>query len=333
MSGALAALRPTVGDHVAASLADDALHLILMPTEACNFRCVYCYESFAHGRMARPVVDGIKRLLARRVSSLSSLTLSWFGGEPLLAREIMEEILEEAGALARAHPAMRLVSDVTTNAFHLTPEVFSRLVRLGVWRYQITLDGTREKHDRKRRRADGVGTFDRIWSHLLAMRDEPKDFSVLVRVHACPDNEEDLAALLGDFQRAFGDDRRFEVFLRTLERLGGPSDDKLVTFAPPQGREAISRLRGLALARGIRHRTPADAGGVCYAAKGNSFVIRADGRINKCTVALETRENQVGRLREDGRMELSAPMVGRWMRGLPSGDPRALQCPLEEIAS
>src|SRR5688572_26691637 len=28
-----------------------SLQLILMPTEECNFRCVYCYESFARGTM------------------------------------------------------------------------------------------------------------------------------------------------------------------------------------------------------------------------------------------------------------------------------------------
>ena len=44
-------------------LASNLLHLILMPTEQCNFRCTYCYEDFAHDRMSPRVVAGIKRLL------------------------------------------------------------------------------------------------------------------------------------------------------------------------------------------------------------------------------------------------------------------------------
>ena len=61
------------------------LHLILLPTEACNFRCVYCYESFRLKRMEPWVVEGIKRLLSRRAPDLRALSISWFGGEPPLA--------------------------------------------------------------------------------------------------------------------------------------------------------------------------------------------------------------------------------------------------------
>ena len=38
------------------SLTPSLLHLILLPTEACNFRCTYCYEDFRLGRM-EPVVE------------------------------------------------------------------------------------------------------------------------------------------------------------------------------------------------------------------------------------------------------------------------------------
>lgn len=31
---------------------DSSLHLIILPTEQCNFRCKYCYESFKKGKMS-----------------------------------------------------------------------------------------------------------------------------------------------------------------------------------------------------------------------------------------------------------------------------------------
>jgi len=35
-----------------------SLQLILMPTEACNFRCTYCYEDFNHNQMRPELVRG-----------------------------------------------------------------------------------------------------------------------------------------------------------------------------------------------------------------------------------------------------------------------------------
>ena len=66
-------------------LAADVLHLILLPTEACNFRCTYCYEDFRLGRMSEDVVRGVEALLSRRAEGLARLEISWFGGEPLAA--------------------------------------------------------------------------------------------------------------------------------------------------------------------------------------------------------------------------------------------------------
>src|SRR5262245_31032656 len=42
------------------SLANNILQLILMPTEACNFRCTYCYEDFRYQSMHPDVVLGVK---------------------------------------------------------------------------------------------------------------------------------------------------------------------------------------------------------------------------------------------------------------------------------
>ena len=44
------------------------LHLIVLPTEACNFRCTYCFEDFKLKRMEPWVVLGLERWLTSRAS-------------------------------------------------------------------------------------------------------------------------------------------------------------------------------------------------------------------------------------------------------------------------
>lgn len=54
-------------DQVVQALSSSNLELIILPTEHCNFRCLYCYEDFQVGRMKRPVVESIKKLISLRM--------------------------------------------------------------------------------------------------------------------------------------------------------------------------------------------------------------------------------------------------------------------------
>src|SRR5258708_7739425 len=140
-----------------------------MPTEACNFRCFYCYEDFLVGRMAPSVVRGLERLLEARAPTLEHLTLSWFGGEPLLERDLVLGLLAHVAHLRELHPRMQLESDITTNAWHLDRPLFDRLLALGVTTWQISFARPKGVHDLRRRRAHGRGTFRRTWRNVSAL--------------------------------------------------------------------------------------------------------------------------------------------------------------------
>jgi uncharacterized protein len=309
-------------------LASNVLHLILMPTEACNFRCTYCYEDFKLKRMAPAVLRGVKNHLAARASELVQLDVGWFGGEPLLARDIIEDVMEHVRALQREHPRLSVRSDITTNAWHLTRPVFERLLELGVGRFQVSFDGPREHHDTKRRLADGRGTFDRVWANVRALRDVPGEFQIIVRVHVDRDNVGLVPRFLDECRTAFGGDPRFEVYLRNLARMGGPNDAALNVFEQGESDAEIRALEAYARGRELAPYDVQSIASICYASKANSFLVRADGRLNKCTKVLEHPANQVGRLREDGTLEISSEKMLRWMRGLRSAHPIELLCPM-----
>lgn len=307
---------------------DRSLQLIILPTEACNFRCIYCYEDFAHQRMDSEVIDGVMNLLSRRAAQLGAIHLSWFGGEPLLAHDIVERILEHVEQLRREHPSLRLFSDMSTNGYLLTPRLFSRLLELGVSQYQVSFDGAQEAHDKKRLLASGRGTFNRIWNNLVGISKLPGTFTLFVRVHVASDNLQSVDEVVGKFDQEFGGDERFKIFFRELSRMGGPNDDVLPILDRREGERVVRSLSLQAASRSLPHITTSDTTPICYAAQGNSFVVRADGRLNKCTVALEDPANQVGRLRANGDVELELPTMRYWLRGLQSRSPAELGCPM-----
>lgn len=314
----------------------ELLHLIVMPTEQCNFRCTYCYEDFEAGQMKPAVVGAVKALLARRAPKLRALRLGWFGGEPLLAHRVVAEVTAFAAALAASRPGLAFQADVTSNAWLLKPPLFAALTAAGIGAWQITLDGAPADHDRARRRADGRGSFEQIWANLLAIRDSDAPVTVMLRLHLSPDNAGGLDALIALLRRELLPDRRFTTHLHAVGRWGGPNDAQLAVFDPQQTGPLVAAVHQ-ALYAGLRPdrlapappRSPAAR--ACYAARANAMLIRADGRLARCTLALRDPRNTVGALLPDGRVQLDPDKLAPWLRGLEDLDEGALTCPYQGL--
>lgn len=317
---------PAFRVQLAESLTDRALHLIVLPTEQCNFRCTYCYEDFTVGRMDEAVVGGIKRLIDRRAADLRRLDVSWFGGEPLLARPIVEELSAHLADLAAARPGLQYQADMTTNGYLLDTGTARRLAALGVDRYQISLDGPAEAHDTTRLRADGRGSFDRIWRNLLAIRDSALPVRVLLRVHLTPANLPLMPGFLARLRDTFLRDERFTLHLKPVERMGGPNDRTMEILEQGLRPKVLDELTAVAY-DGLPAAPEPDELPVCYAARPNSLVIRADGTVGKCTVALTDPANAVGRLLPDGTLRIDDERLAPWVRGWATGDESAVHCP------
>jgi uncharacterized protein len=315
-------------------ITDKYLHLILMPTEKCNFRCTYCYEDFAVGRMSRDTVMGIKALLDRRANDLEKLQFSWFGGEPLIAKNIVLEISEYATGLVRKYPKLRYESDMTTNAYFLDHSTISSLAEVGVRFYQISLDGPRDIHDKSRIRADGSGTYDKIWQNLLAIRNSSLPVSILLRLHFTVDTVEFLEPLIKDIKKEFIHDSRFSVVFRAIERWGGTNDDSIKIFTEVEKEEVTKLLKIKLFGENITS-SPSlfETGEVCYASRPNSLVIRSNGDVGKCTVALYDERNKIASLQSDGTLKLIPGRFAPWVRGIETLDLATLKCPLVGLPS
>jgi uncharacterized protein len=304
---------------------DRVLHLIVMPTERCNFRCTYCPQSFLHGKMTDSVVGSVKHLIQRRAPELDVLQISWFGGEPLLAAGVVLEVSEHARQLAAAGQ-MRFEGSITTNAFLLSEELFPELVGAGVTQFNISLDGLGDVHDRSRHLAGGKPTFARIWRNLVSIRDSGEPARIVLELHMDADNRRSLVPFVEEVAQTFLGDERFFYALKPIERLGGPNDADLPVLDPGESRELAQQLVSI-LPPSARPEQDTSSGS-CYAAHANSFVVRSDGRLGKCSLALEDDRNVIGRLRPDGSIAVDDARLRPWLRGLNTLDPAVLACPL-----
>lgn len=318
--------RSAFNEELVESFVNDRLQLILLPTEQCNFRCTYCYEDFSIGRMSPATIQAVKRLIDRRMDSLRFLSVGWFGGEPLLARGVVEDIAGHIVRSAAARPDLRYDGEMTTNGYLLDTPAVERLAELGIRSFQISLDGPEQVHDRTRVRANGKGSFNQIWRNLLAIRDGTVPTTVLLRVHLTPDNVPVMPDFLRKVRDTFLSDKRFRVLLKPVEHLGGPNDD-ITGIIPEEDRpKTLAELESIVL-EGADSNSLYSGPQICYASRPNSLMIRADGRVGKCTVALTDPANTIGQLLPDGRLQIDNAHLSTWLRGWQSRDWEELACP------
>lgn len=314
---------------IAQSITPKHLELIILPTEKCNFRCTYCYEDFAIGKMKPEIVSGIKQLIQKRLDAgLSSLKLAWFGGEPLLAKDILLDLSNYATTLASQHPALHYHGSMTTNGYLLDLDTLTQLVQLGLREFQISLDGTKTIHDETRRVANGQGSFEKIWQHLLAAKASTLNFEITLRLHVTTKNHDALSELIALINTSFAGDSRFRVFLKAIENLGGPNAGAIETLNNHERTVQMNKLYELIDPKIKVEKLASRKPYICYAAQANSFLIRANGRVGKCTVALNDEKNDIGCITPEGDLCIDNTKLAPWVRGLGTQHPGELACPM-----
>lgn len=158
--------------------------LTICPTMGCNFDCPYCFENHYAGKMSAQVQDDVVALAERMLdaSGSANLDINWFGGEPLLAPDVIESLSERLMALVRGRGGT-YSAGIITNGYLLTQDIVDMLDRSCVESAQITIDGLGPTHDATRHLADGGSTFERIVGNLRNLS-IPFRVSVRHNVHA-----------------------------------------------------------------------------------------------------------------------------------------------------
>jgi uncharacterized protein len=286
-------------------------------------------------------MDGIVRFVDRRAASgLDWLELEFFGGEPLAAWSVTRRLTTQLNQICGQHGVMFLGA-ITTNATLLDDARILTLAQNGISLFQITLDGPGELHNTRRRTSTGKGTFSQIWRALEMLKNSGHNIEVMLRIHFDATSAKEIAGtdFLPSVAKLVLNDQRFQIHFKPLEKWPGTHVGSVKPFPDHRSEaEALEHLLHEAEAAGIpSHQLPqtqkqflpmGESGHVvCYAARANSFVIRSDGRISKCTVALDDERNVVGRIVPDGSLEIDHERHLPWLRGLITNDAQSLCCP------
>ncbi|HEX7903845.1 MAG TPA: radical SAM protein [Chitinophagaceae bacterium] len=141
--------------------------LTLTTTMDCNLGCYYCYENRSKHQLSfKEVPEIIERLdYLFSNSKKRSLHVDWYGGEPLLN----PVFIEEASIAIQEFCCQRGISyhaSIISNGTVWPDDLESFICRHKIRQVQISFDGLKENHNKKRRfrkeYANGQNSFDII---------------------------------------------------------------------------------------------------------------------------------------------------------------------------
>jgi len=264
----------------------DLLTLTIATSLNCNMACTYCYEGKTElnkidmsEEVQADVFEFVKRHFESR--SIKRLQIMWYGGEPLLNKGAIYNLSEKFKALCKKHQA-HYMADIVTNGILLDGETARKLKEeCNVATAQITIDGTKEQHDKKRVYLHGDSSFDIIVDNIGASREY---LGIILRMNVDKDNVDSVDALKKDFA-----DRSWEGnphFAPSRIRDDGNCnyDTSCVLTSEDFAKFETKQIETSYAAdeRNITKVYPARKNYFCGAQRLNSFVIDPEGRLYNC---------------------------------------------------
>lgn len=213
------------------------LHLTIFVTESCNFNCGYCFVDRAHTRtITDNTIDRILNLIKKKVKEFGyqEITISWFGGEPLLAANEIKQLLSILNDYCFENN-INLSNLMVTNGYLLNLKEFLNIYNAGIKSIQVTFDGDEDLHNSLRKHELYGNTFQKIYLNLLAIKKLPmNDFTIIVR---CNYNKKNLHNTGTDdfikrYIKNFKDDIRFQLQIRPIVEYGswGENNNEMSTY-------------------------------------------------------------------------------------------------------
>ncbi len=146
-----------------AARADHAVFSIAFGmTYACNYRCPYCYEQGLQGdgRMSDETIEDICAFVEEcyERNAFTSLWVEWYGGDPSLALDRVEELSRRLIAWCDEH-GIDYDAMILTNCLLIDRNAVDMLKSCRVSEALLTIDGPEEVHNRRRVAADGSNSY------------------------------------------------------------------------------------------------------------------------------------------------------------------------------
>jgi len=293
------------------------LVLTLTTTMDCNLGCYYCYEERAPDRLEQKDVAAILELVKDRLarSGKRSLHVDWYGGEPLMNIQFIEIASDALQALCRNSDVFYAAS-IISNGTCWPNDVGAFIERHCIRQVQISFDGLRDNHNRRRHYRKGYAPSDDISSFDQAVRlvDELLDHvRVDIRINIDRANRDDVIPFIRFARARNWFSKSFPAVIQPA-RLSSYSERSTFMRKSELTLKEYDEIREL-VRSAVGTETPIEESetpdgfpypktSVCAALANDSIVVGADGRQYHCGLQAAEPHRAVGTIHRLAKRQL-----------------------------
>lgn len=298
------------------------LAFIIMPNNICNFRCKYCYQEHGEKKISDDNINKFIKAIKNYYydCGLKDFYIEWFGGEPFVSFDIIKKVTDELNDFFYGKN-VKYHYGATTNGSLFSKDQIGYLLNNKFDFFQITLDGSKETHNKNRPLADGKPTWDIIFNNLKIFNSFKEfDFHISIRVNYNNETFEGINELFDAIKDNL--DSRFTIFFHTIGKWGGENDENLDVIDYSIEPYTTVMLMDEAIKKGIEPLTNYNYYNpfqrICYAGLPYHFTLGSDGKLRKCNEEDEELDkfNVVGTI-ENEKIEFNLYKWSRFV--LPNG--------------
>lgn len=128
---------------------DESLTFVIVPTTNCNLRCTYCFQNQLQKNMHMSKEDmySIINFIESRINSFTKkVHITWFGGEPLIAFDLIVMFSSLMDELIVRKKIKYSASMITNGTLLDLNKIDILIKKCYLSNFQITIDGTEENY-------------------------------------------------------------------------------------------------------------------------------------------------------------------------------------------
>lgn len=173
------------------------LSVTIAPSYACNFDCKYCFVKKDSCVMSPKIQSSIVNYLIKtfELVGYEKLKIQWFGGEPLLYLDIIENIMCK---LVQAIGSDNIESTVVTNGYLLNDAIYKKIMDLGISVIQVTIDSDEKTHNTYRKLKNGQPTYKTIIKNIRELLSKSDHFILNIRINYFEQNKLNIESTIND---------------------------------------------------------------------------------------------------------------------------------------